>query len=107
MVPSWPVSFGDTQKAEQLLKASLAINPNGIDANYFYADYLLQQDRLAEAEIYFHKAAQSPIRSQQPLADSQLQNEAKLALANTQQRKLNNGRNKFLSLFTTATYSGE
>ena len=59
------------------------------------------------AEIYFHKAAQSPIRSQQPLADSQLQNEAKLALANTQQRKLNNGRNKFLSLFTTATYSGE
>ncbi len=107
MVPSWPVSFGDTQKAEQLLKASLAINPNGIDANYFYADYLLQQDRLAEAEIYFNKAAQSPIRSQQPLADSQLQNEAKLALANTQQRKLNNGRNKFLSLFTTATYSGE
>ena len=107
MVPSWPVSFGDPQKAEQLLKASLAINPNGIDANYFYADYLLQQDRLAEAEIYFHKAAQSPIRSQQPLADSQLQNEAKLALANTQQRKRNSGRNKFLSLFTTATYSGQ
>lgn len=106
MVPSWPVSFGDNQKAEQLLKTSLEINPNGIDANYFYADYLVQQDRLSEAEIYFNKAVKSPIRKQQSFADSQLQNEAKLALANTQQRKLNNGRTKFLSLFTTATYSG-
>lgn len=105
MVPSWPVSFGDNQKAEQLLKTSLEINPNGIDANYFYADYLVQQDRLSEAEIYFNKAVKSPIRKQQSFADSQLQNEAKLALANTQQRKLNNGRTKFLSLFTTATYS--
>jgi len=37
MLPGWPVSFGDDQMAEKLLKASLKINPNGIDANYFYA----------------------------------------------------------------------
>jgi tetratricopeptide (TPR) repeat protein len=107
MVPGWPVSFGDNQMAEQLLKASLKINPNGIDANYFYADYLLQQDRASEAEDYFRKAIQAPIRKQQIFADTQLQNEAKLALANTQQRKLNAGRNKFMSLFATATYNSE
>ncbi len=103
MVPGWPVSFGDNQLAEQMLKASLKINPNGIDANYFYADYLLQQDRSAEAEEYLHRAIQAPLRKQQVFADSQLQNEAKLALAHTQQRKSNAGKNKFQSLFTSAT----
>ncbi len=103
MVPGWPVSFGDNQIAEKLLKTSLEINPDGIDANYFYADYLLRQDRAIEAEEYFRKAIQAPIRKQQIFADTQLQNEAKLALADTQQRKLNAGRNRVLSLFTTAT----
>jgi tetratricopeptide (TPR) repeat protein len=104
MVPGWPVSFGDNQVAEQLLKASLKINPNGIDANYFYADYLMQQDRVAEAEDYFRKAVQAPVRTQQVYADTQLQNEARLALVDTQQRKSNAGKSKFQSLFATATY---
>lgn len=103
MVPSWPVSFGDDDMAEKLLKASLKINPDGIDANYFYADFLLRQDRTAEAEVFFHKAAQAPIRKVQAFADTQLQNEAKMALAHTQQRKAPAGKNKFQSLFTTAS----
>ncbi|MGZ4958263.1 MAG: hypothetical protein ACXV7J_03330 [Methylomonas sp.] len=103
MAPGWPVSFGDNKKAEQLLKTSLQINPDGIDANYFYADYLLYQDRASEAEDYFRKAVLAPVRKQQIFADTQLQNEARLALANTQQRMLNAGRNRFLSLFATAT----
>jgi hypothetical protein len=87
MTPGWPVSFGDDQLAEKLLQTSLKINPNGIDANYFYADYLLRQHRAAEAEQYLRKAAQAPVRKQQPFADSQLQNEAKLALVSLQERK--------------------
>lgn len=102
MVPGWPVSFGDNQEAERLLKASLEINPNGIDSNYFYADYLLRQDRAGEAETYLRKASQAPIRKQQVFADTQLQNEARSALTNTQQRKLSNGKNRFLSLFVSA-----
>lgn len=104
MVPSWPVSFGDNQMAEQLLQASLKINPTGIDANYFYAAYLLQQDRTTEAEIFLRRAAQAPLRKQQLFADTQLQNEAKQVLANTKQGRLNAGKSKFMSLFTTATY---
>lgn len=107
MVPGWPVSFGDNQLAEQMLKASLKINPNGIDANYFYADFLQRQDRDGEAEAYFRKAAQAPVRKQQLLSDTQLQSEAKVALLNTQQRKSSAEKNKFQSLFTSASYSGE
>ena len=107
MVPGWPVSFGDHQLAEEMLKASLKINPNGIDANYFYADFLLRQDRGREAEAYFLKASQAPVRKQQMVADTQLQNEAKMALINTQQRKSSTEKNKFQSLFTSASYSGE
>lgn len=102
MLPGWPVSFGDDDVAEQLLKISLKINPNGIDANYFYADFLLRQERVTEAEAFFRKAAQAPLRKEQLFADTQLQNEAKLALTHTQQRKSNTGKNKFQALFTTA-----
>ncbi|MGY6275996.1 hypothetical protein [Methylomonas sp. MgM2] len=105
MLPGWPVSFGDDEMAEELLKAGLKINPSGIDANYFYADFLLRQDRTTEAEAFFRKATQLPVRSHQVFADTQLQNEAKLALAHAQQRKSNVGKNKFQALFTTASIS--
>lgn len=102
-VPGWPISFGDTHKAEQLLKTSLSINPNGIDANYFYADFLLQQGRAREADNYLSKAAQAPIRKQQFFADSQLQNEAKQALASTRQHRPYPGKSKVQSLFAAAS----
>jgi hypothetical protein len=35
MVPGWPIAYGDTNKADALLKKALVINPNTIDANYF------------------------------------------------------------------------
>ena len=37
--PSWPISFGDDKKAEVMLKQALAINPDGIDSNFFYAEF--------------------------------------------------------------------
>jgi tetratricopeptide (TPR) repeat protein len=38
-VPGWPIGFGDDDKAEAYLKKALAINPEGIDPNYFYGDF--------------------------------------------------------------------
>lgn len=106
MVPGWPVSFGDDEMAERLLKTSLVINPNGIDANYFYADFLLRQGLTAEAKIFFEKAIKAPVRKHQVFADTQLQNAAKLALTQVQQRKFNSGKNKLRALFTTASIEG-
>ncbi|MFP1678058.1 tetratricopeptide repeat protein [Alloalcanivorax sp. C16-2] len=68
-VPGWPISFGDDDKARELLTRALEINPDGIDSNYFYADFLLDQGDRAGARRYFEKALQAPARPQRPLAD--------------------------------------
>ena len=102
MTPGWPISFGDQNKAEKLLKTALEINPNGIDPNYFYADYLLSINEIEQASKYFKIAIKSPSRQNQAYADQQLKNEAIIALQNTRQRKLDSEKNKFWSLFASA-----
>jgi tetratricopeptide (TPR) repeat protein len=68
-VPGWPLGYGDDKKAEQFLKKALAINPTGIDANYFYGDFLYRQGHYDEALAALHKALQAPPRPERPLAD--------------------------------------
>lgn len=103
MVPRWPIGFGDYEKAEQMFKAALKINPNAIDANYFYGDFLLSTNKPKEAQIFFENATKLSARHKQSFADQKLQEEAKLALMNTKDRKLNSIKNTFLSLFTSAS----
>jgi tetratricopeptide (TPR) repeat protein len=98
MVPKWPIAFGDNAKAKEMLETALKINPNGIDANYYYGDFLLSNNELTEAENYFEKAATTPIRSDQSYADNRLKEEAKIALLKTKKRKINNSK-EFLSFF--------
>jgi len=68
-VPGWPLSFGDDDKARAYLKRSLSINPTGIDPNYFYGKFLLDQDEYAAAVKALDKAAKAPDRPGRPLAD--------------------------------------
>ena len=102
LTPGWPISFGDQKKAEKLLEKALAINPHGIESNYFYADYLLSIGKIDEATKYFKLAIISPNRPEQLFADQELKKEALIALKNTEQRKLDSGKNKFFSLFSSA-----
>ena len=69
-VPGWPLGFGDKAKAEQLLKQALAINPDGIDPNFFYAEYLTETDRPAEAQPYLERALKAPARPGRAVADA-------------------------------------
>ncbi len=103
MTPGWPISFGNDNYAEKMLQKALEINPHSIDANYFYADYLLTEDRIGEAADYFKLAMSIPSRENQLYADEQLKLEAERALHNTQKRILSSGRNKFLSLISSAS----
>ncbi|MBV7436535.1 tetratricopeptide repeat protein [Aeromonas sp. sif2416] len=80
-VPGWPVGFGDDEKAEQLLKQALAINPSGIDPNYFYGDFLLDQGRKAEARAYLDKALAAPSRPGREVADEGRRGEIRERLA--------------------------
>lgn len=74
-VPGWPVGFGDEKKAEELLKKALSINPEGIDANYFYGDFLLEQKRYDEALAVLERARSAPPRPDRPVADAGRQRE--------------------------------
>lgn len=69
-VPGWPIGFGDDAKAEVLLKQALEINPDGIDPNYFYGDYLYRQGRSTEAMTVLEKALQAPPRPSRADADA-------------------------------------
>ena len=68
-VPGFPVGFGDKDKARTYLKKALAINPNGVDSNYFYGDFLFQQGQFAEAEKVLQKALAAPGRPGREIAD--------------------------------------
>lgn len=68
-VPGWPLGFGDDDKAKVYLKKALAINPDGIDSNYFYGDYLFHQGDYDAARAALDKALQAPARPDRPLAD--------------------------------------
>ncbi|WP_219059939.1 tetratricopeptide repeat protein [Pseudomonas sp. UMAB-08] len=69
-VPGWPVGFGDAEKAEQLLKQGLQLNPTGIDSLYFWGDHLYRQGRYAEAKAALLKALQAPPRPGRETADT-------------------------------------
>jgi tetratricopeptide (TPR) repeat protein len=68
-VPGWPVGFGDKDKAEQLLRRALELNPNGIDANYFYGEFELESGHRAAARQYLLRAQAAPPRPGRELAD--------------------------------------
>lgn len=68
-VPGPPIGFGDKDKARQLLKQALALDPNGLDANYFYADFLYDQGDKAQAKSYALKALNAPHDPSRPVWD--------------------------------------
>ncbi|MGY2185093.1 Tetratricopeptide repeat protein [compost metagenome] len=69
-VPGWPIGFGDSDKAEQLLKLALQMNPNGIDSLYFWGDHLYRQKRYAEARTALQKALMAGPRPGRETADA-------------------------------------
>ncbi|WP_153110692.1 tetratricopeptide repeat protein [Propionivibrio limicola] len=80
-VPGWPVGFGDKARAEEYFKKSLALNPDGIDPNFFYGEYLADRDRPAEARQYLEKALKAAPRPGRELADNGRRQEVQALLA--------------------------
>ena len=69
-VPGWPIGFGDKAKAKDLLQRALAVNPQGIDPNFFYAEYLVETKQSEQALAYLEKALQAPPRPGRQIADT-------------------------------------
>lgn len=85
-VPGWPIGFGNDDKAEEYLQKALAANPDGIDPNYFYGDFMLEEGKAAEAKKYFEKALAAPARANRPLADQGRKNEIAAKLSKVEER---------------------
>ena len=79
-VPGWPIGFGDDKKAKKMLLKALEINPDGIDSNYFYADFLIDNDDYQQAQKYLHKALLAEPRASREAADEGRRKEIQLAL---------------------------
>lgn len=73
--PGWPLSFGDKNKARKLLLQALAINPDGIDPNYFYGEFLLEQGEYEQAKQHLLMARKAAPRPGRPVADRGRQEE--------------------------------
>jgi len=68
-VPGFPVAFGDKKKARQLLEQATRDAPNGLDAWYFYGDFLLTQGEYVKAREAFNHALSIPPHADRPLWD--------------------------------------
>lgn len=80
-VPGYPLGFGDDEKAEQHLLKALGVNSDNIDANFYYAEFLLQEKRYQPAIKVFEKVLTLPIRANNRVADAGLKRAAKAALS--------------------------
>jgi tetratricopeptide (TPR) repeat protein len=80
-VPGWPIGFGDDARARELLEKALAINPDGIDANYFYGDFLYRQGDRDGARKALTRALKAPPRPERALADQGRRREIEALLA--------------------------
>lgn len=79
-VPGWPIAFGSSKKAEKFLKKALEINPEGIDPNYFYGAFMVEEKEWNEAKIALERALKAPERPDRPIADAGRRDEIRALL---------------------------
>jgi tetratricopeptide (TPR) repeat protein len=68
-VPGFPVAFGDKAKAKELLQEAVKYAPDGLDANYFYGDFLYDQHEYPAAAQVFKHALSLPPHPDRPIWD--------------------------------------
>lgn len=85
-VPGWPIGFGNDKRAEEMLHKALAINPDGIDPNFFYGDFLLRERRYDEARAALLKARAAAPRAGRDLADEGRRREIDALLAQIEEK---------------------
>lgn len=68
-VPGFPIGFGDKAKAKELLQEAIKYAPDGLDANYFYGDFLYEQHEYPDAEQVFRRALALPPHPDRPIWD--------------------------------------
>ena len=69
-VPGWPLGFGNNKLARKNLEAALDVDPEGLDTNFFYADFLADAKDTSKAIEHLQIALQSTQLEGRPVADA-------------------------------------
>ncbi|MEE4162606.1 MAG: hypothetical protein V2I25_08860 [Woeseiaceae bacterium] len=85
-VPGGLIGFGDKDLARDYLKKAIAANPDGIDPNYFYGEFLFEENDYNAARDALLKAKQAPKRPDRPLADEGRRAEVDALLARVNEK---------------------
>jgi len=80
-VPGWPIGFGDKKKAREYLAKAFTLDPNGIDTNFFYGEFLADQGEYAKASEHLTRALNAPARAGREDADVGRRDEVSQLLA--------------------------
>lgn len=83
-VPGWPIGFGDDKKAREYLEMARSLNPDGIDPNFFYGEFLMEQGEYSKAAEILRHALAAPNRPGRALADEGRRAEVQILLAKVQ-----------------------
>ena len=79
------ISFGDHGKARDYLERALKVNPDGIDPNFFYGEFMLEQGNYTKAVEHLKKALSAPPRPGREDADEGRRKEIQQILKNAEQ----------------------
>lgn len=58
-VPGKPLGFGNKETAKRHFQTALKIDPQGLESNYFYGEFLMNEGKFAEAKQYLEIAQKS------------------------------------------------
>jgi len=86
MTPGWPIGFGDDDKALEYLTNAQSIAPDDMDANYFMADYWMEQRKYKKALPILEKIMTLPDVANRPVYSEGRKAEAAKLLAKAQKK---------------------
>jgi tetratricopeptide (TPR) repeat protein len=87
-VPGWPIGFGDDDQAKQYFEKALAINPDGIEPNFFYGEFLYETGDYDKAKSTLEHGLNARLRSGAGLADKGRREETQELLQKVNQKLL-------------------
>lgn len=85
-VPGGFIGFGDKDRAREYLEKAIAMNPDGIDPNYFYGEFLYEEKDYDAARRALEHALEAPSRPDRTLADQGRREEIRELLARVEEK---------------------
>jgi tetratricopeptide (TPR) repeat protein len=80
-VPGGFIGFGDDKLAAQYFAKALAVDPDNIDNNYFYGEFLIDQGDFTHARTVLEHALAAPAVADRPVFDAGRRAEIRTLLA--------------------------